>query len=226
VGRSARQTALLLLGSCAALALPGCSGGASSGARPAGLRLEREDLIAVARALNAVEREVQAEVSATKAAWPAVADGLPRRIRSLRPALIRTAARRATALRTPGPLGAQEALSLTGPAAGVAGLFRGFATLSGRGWHLIGGAIEAVERGSPASARFARANVALYIESVYDAHFGLAQVGRRLRSAYEELGGGAAFGSALPRAEVERLAAVYSEAHDRLHPHPGVKLGS
>jgi hypothetical protein len=221
------RRAALLLGGCAALAPLGCaSHNGASGARPAGLRVERGDLIAVVHALNTVEGEVSSEVSATKSAWPAVAHGVPPRVDSPPPELIRTAARRATALRIPTPLRAREALSLTGPASGVAGLFRGFATLSGRGWHMIGGALEAIGRGSPPSVRFARANIALYVESVYDAHFGLAQIGKRVESAYVDLGGPAAFGAALTQADIDQLAGAYSEARDRLHPHPSVKLGS
>ncbi len=66
----------------------------------------------------------------------------------------------------------------------------------------------------------------LYIESVYDGHFGLAQIGKNLLAGYQKLGGPAAFGTALTQAEVARLAAAYSEPAVRLHPHPGVKLGS
>ena len=108
----------------------------------------------------------------------------------------------------------------------LAGLFRAYSGLSTHGWQLIGAAIEQIEHGSPVAARFARANVALYIESVYDAHFGLAQVGKQLVAGYKTLGGASAFGPSLTQAEVDRLAGTYSEASDRLHPHPGVKLGS
>jgi len=220
---TARRT--LLLGGCAALILAGCGSG-SGGARRAGLRVEREDLIAIARALAGVEGEVAREVSATRSAWPAVANGLPAGARRVPRAPIASATRSAAAIRVPAPLGQREVLGLTGPASGVAGLFRGFVTLSGRGWQMIGGALDAIERGSAADADFARANVALYIDSVYDAHFGLAQIGKRLEKAYAELGGPAAFGAALTQAEINRLADAYSEANDRLHPHPGVKLGS
>ena len=73
---------------------------------------------------------------------------------------------------------------------------------------------------------FAHENVALYIESVYDAHFTLAQVGRKLHDGYRELGGPQAFGPALAPAEVSALERAYSEASDRLHPHGGVRLGA
>ena len=76
------------------------------------------------------------------------------------------------------------------------------------------------------SARFARENVALYIESVYDGHFALAQIGKQLLDGYRTLGGQAPFGGTLTQAEVDALASAYSEAADRLHPHVGVRLGS
>ena len=76
------------------------------------------------------------------------------------------------------------------------------------------------------AARFARANVALYIESVYDAHFSLAQIGKHLLAAYKTLGGGGAFGASLTPAEVDALARAYSEGQDRLYPHVGVRFGS
>jgi hypothetical protein len=91
---------------------------------------------------------------------------------------------------------------------------------------MIAASIGQIQSGSPASARFARENIALYIESVYDAHFALAQIGKQLDRAYTMLGGPAAFGPSLPAAEVSALARSYSEAADRLHPHTGVRLGS
>ena len=91
---------------------------------------------------------------------------------------------------------------------------------------MILAAIAADEHGPPSAARFARANVGLYIESVYDGHFTLAQIGKQLLAGYGELGGPSAFGSLLSAAEVDALAQTYSEANDRLHPHVGVRLGS
>lgn len=77
-----------------------------------------------------------------------------------------------------------------------------------------------------AAARFARANVDLYIESVYDGHFELAQIAEKLHKSYENLGGPTAFGESLTPAEVNALAAAYSEASARLRPHVGARLGS
>jgi hypothetical protein len=228
--RPARSIAGLLAPTIAlacVLALAGCGSGSGSGSTTRnGLRLQREDLAAVAHALAGSEAQVAREVTAAKVAWPAVANGLEPRRSPAEPASIRTAARLATSLRVPALLAEPDVRTLTGPASGVAGLFRGFDTLAGRGWQMIDGSLDALEHGRPAAAAFARANVALYIESVYDAHFELAQIGRRLLRSYEELGGAAAFGSMLTQATVDRLAGDFSEARARLHPHNGVKLGS
>jgi hypothetical protein len=203
--------------------MAGC--GSGSQATQTGLRLQREDLIATAQALGQAQGEVTREVAATKSAWPLIANGLPVEIAIEDEAKIATAARLALALKLPGVLDEHRSEALTGAGASLAGIFRSFAQLSGRGWQMIQAAYLA-SRNDTSAASFDRANVALYIESVYDAHFGLAQIGKKLLAGYEKLGGPAVFGSALPRAEVERLARDYSEASCRLHPHTGVKLGS
>ncbi len=208
----------------AAIALAGCGAGRS--ATPQELRLQRADLVAVCRTLSGVEHAVAGEVAATRAAWPFVVNGLPADTGTIGRAAIRTAGERAAALRVPGLFQEREAASLTGPGSSLAGTFRTFSLLAARAWLLIGGAIGEIEHGSPAAARFARANVALYIESVYDAHFSLAQIGKQLLAGYKKLGGTAAFGASLTQAEVDGLAHTYSEATDRLHPHTGVRLGS
>jgi hypothetical protein len=207
-----------------ALAIAGC--GSSRTATPAATRLEREDFAAVSHALGAVARAAAGEVAATRAAWPLIANGLTPATGAGPPAAIRTAAARAGRLRLPALLDEAHVVSLTGPAAHVAGLARTYQGLAARGWQMIVASIGEIEHGSPAAARFAKANVALYIESVYDAHFSLAQVGRQLLAGYTQLGGPTAFGASLSESEVERLAATYSEAADRLHPHVGVRLGS
>ena len=169
---------------------------------------------------------VQREVAATKAAWPPLANGLPPSISASSRASVAAAGAHAAAVPVPIAFTENPQEALTGPAAGIAGLFRTYSGLSSHGWQMIGAAIDQVQHGSPTAARFARANIALYIESVYDAHFSLAQIGKQLTHAYAKLGGPAAFGSSLTQAEVDTLARTYSEAGDRLHPHAGVKLGS
>lgn len=218
-----RSAALLLL-SGAAIAAAGC--GTDSGSRATRPTLEREDLVAVSQALKGARGSVGEEVAATKSAWPLVANGLPSGTSATARAVIGAAAVSAAKIMLPSLLEEGRARSLTGPAAQVAGLFRGYATLSGRAWKLIRAAGLEVEHGTPASARFARENVGLYIESVYDGHFDLAQIGKRLSDGYRELGGQRAFGRALTQAEVDALARVYSAAADRLHPHVGVRFGS
>jgi hypothetical protein len=224
--RAVRAPALLpLLG--AVLIAAGCGGGTTAtSSSPAALRLQREDLIAVSHALRSVEQPIAHEVTATKAAWPLVVNGLhPDNLAATRPP-VTAAADSAARVKPPGPLEKSQAASLTGPASQLAAQFSTFNGLTTHGWQQILAAIDSLERGSAEGARFARENVALYIDGVYDGHFSLAQIGKKLQSSYRMLGGQAAFGTALSQAEVDALANTYSEAADRLHPHVGVRLGS
>jgi hypothetical protein len=201
----------------------GCGGSAPARAREQ--QLQRADLVTVSSALRSVEPSVRGEVAATGAAWPLVANGLPADVSPLRRGPIRNAVVRAANVRLPVLFAERSSRSLTGPAAGVAGSFRAYSGLSARGWRMIEAAI-AAQRGPHGAAAFARANSPLYIESVYDSHYSLAQIGKHLSAGYLKLGGARAFGASLTQAEVDQLAASYSEGNDRLHPHPGVKLGS
>jgi hypothetical protein len=220
VARGATAAALLVL----ALALGGC--GRASPQSPVQLALEREDLVVVSRALQGLQGQSEAETAATRAAWPLIAGGLADRETNLYPASVRAAIESAQRLSLPTILDERNAAALTGPAYGIAGLYREFTGLASRGWQMIGAAIYEIEHGTPHAAHFARLNSALYIDAVYDAHFGLAQIGKQLKAAYAKLGGQAVFGVALTQAEADALAAVYSEAHARLEPHVGVKLGA
>ncbi len=208
----------------AALGAGGC--GVGRKAAPQELTLERADMTAVARALAGQEPSARSEAAAAKAVWPLLADGLPANISPHFSQAVSTASERAAAFKLPALLTEREAKSLTGPASGLSGTFRAFSILSARGWQLIGSAIEQLEHGSPSAARFARANVNLYIESVYDAHFSLAQIGKQLPIDYKRLGGAAAFGSSLTPAEIDALSNAYSEANNRLYPHVRAKFGS
>jgi hypothetical protein len=208
-----------------AIALGGCG----DGDKTPGLaesRLQRADLVAVVRALAGTTGPVRAEVAATKAAWPWVVDGLHAETSMHTRPLVQAANESAASLRLPTLTQEVPSRALTGPGAELAGLFRTYTGLSQRGWELIAAALGQIEHGSPAGARFARENVALYIESVYDGHFDLAQVDKKLHAAYRALGGPSAFGSQLTQAEVDALAGIYSESTDRLHPHVGARLGS
>jgi hypothetical protein len=221
---TARRALLLLLG-LTALAIAGCGGSGATALDQQALRLEREDLVDVARALSASAPAVRAEVAATKAAWPLIANGLPANTTIARPP-IRLATAAAAKLKTPALFAEHAVSAITGPGSQLAGMFRDYILLATRGWQLVGAYIDEIEHGSPAAARFARANVGLYIESVYDAHYNLAQIGKVLLVAYEKLGGASAFGASFTVLEVQALAATYSEPSDRLHPHDGVRFGS
>jgi hypothetical protein len=220
--KAVRTAALLLLVSGVAVA--GCGGGRTSS--PAELRLQREDLVAVSRALQSTERSANREVAATKVAWPLIVNGLPANTTTIPRAPIAAAVGSAARLTAPALFEEVQARAITGPGSPIAGLFRTYSGLATRGWRLVWAAIEQIDHGAPVAARFARENVALYIESIYDAHFSLAQIGKKLRTGYRELGGQAVFGATLTQGEVDALANTYSEAADRLHPHVGVRLGS
>jgi hypothetical protein len=222
---------LLAAGAAAAGAtglLAGCGGSGSGASTPAAERLQREDLVAVAHGLRQAEASTAREMAAARVAWPLVANGLSA-TDTIPPATRRAlsdASLAARAIVLPPLMGETQVRSLTGPAAGISGLYRTFHGLTGRGWTLTAAAGEEIDGGPAAAARFARENVALYIDSVYDGHFDAGLVGKSLLAGYTKLGGARAFGAALTQAEVSALAAAYSPASEQLHPHPGVKLGS
>jgi hypothetical protein len=226
--KALRLAALLLTLSGVAGAaglLAGC-GGSSSASTPAAERLQREDLVATVRGLRQAEGSLKREMAAARIAWPLVANGLPASIPpDVRPALS-TASAAARAIVVPPLMSEAQSRSLTGPAAGIAGLFRTFDGLTERGWTLTGAASDEIESGSPTAVRFARENVALYIDSIYDGHFNAALIGKSLLAGYTSLGGASAFGGALTQAEVNALEGAYSPATERLYPHSGVKLGA
>ena len=224
-GRILAAPSWLLCG-IVALALAGC-GGTSRQSTPAALKLQREDLAAASRALKSVEGPVAAEVAATKSAWPLIANGLPATTSSLSGAgQVKRATEAAARLRLPVLFGEAQARSLTGPASQLAGLFGSYALLSARGWKLLDAELAQIASGPPVSARFARENAPIYIESIYDGHFTLAQIGKKLLAAYDKLGGAGAFGASLTQSQVDALARTYSEDRDRLHPHVAVRIGS
>jgi hypothetical protein len=203
----------------------GCGGHHRNAAE---LRLEREDLVAVCRALQRAERPVSEQLQASKRAWPSVYDGLPHGAAALaaaRPPIGETALK-AARLPEPPPLTETENRYLTGPGSPLAGLYRTYVGLTSTGWVQIAAMQAQIEHGTASAKRFARENVALYIESVYDGQFDLGQIQKRLRRGYQEVGGQAVFGKALTQAEVSALEAAYSEAAARLEPHATVKLGS
>jgi hypothetical protein len=74
--------------------------------------------------------------------------------------------------------------------------------------------------GGASGTNFLRANAGLYIYCVYDGHYDLSLIGKEIVAAYAELGGPAAFGSALTAGRVAALARAYSIPAVRLAPHP------
>jgi hypothetical protein len=216
---------LTALVGCAAVALAGCGGsGTSRQSTPAALKLQREDLVAVSERLAQAEPSVAAEALVTRAAWSPIAGGSIARLDSVSSSP--SAVAKVTQLPIPALFGEVEARSLTGPASQIAGLFRTSVLLSTRGWKMLIVSAQAIASGSPVAARFAHENIALYIESIYDGHFALAQVGKKLLAGYEKLGGASEFGSSLTQPRVDALARVYSESSFRLYPHVRVRLGS
>lgn len=206
-----------------ALALAGCGGATSKQSTPAALKLQREDLVATSKALGESEASIAAEVAATKKLWPSIAGGTTAPLSAL------THSRRAAALTelaVPALFGEAQARSLTGPASQIAGLFRPSALLSTRGWKMLIASAAQIESGSAKASRFARENAPLYIESIYDGHFALAQIGKKLLAGYEKLGGPSSFGASLTQAQVDALARAYSEPSIRLYPHVRARLGS
>ena len=227
--KALRLAALLLTLSGVAGAgavLAGCGGKSSAATNPTAEQLQREDLVAVSRGLRQAEGSVKREMAAARIAWPLVANGLPASIPPATRTAIAKAGAAARAIVAPPLLMKEQARSLTGPAAGIAGLFQPFSGLTERGWTLTGAAADEISGGTPAAARFARENVALYIDSVYDGHFDGSLIGKSLLKGYSQLGGPAAFGGTLSEAEVQALARAYSPEAEQLHPHPGVRLGS
>jgi hypothetical protein len=217
-------TLLLALGGAAVL-LAGCGGSRSVAASPAAERLQREDFVVVSRGLREAEGSVRAEMAAARIAWPLIVNGLPLSNTAATRSAIATASRAAQAILVPAAMSEVSARSLTGPAAGIASIFEPFRGLTERGWTLTAAAADEIAGGTPPSARFARQNVALYIDSIYDGHFDATLIGKSLLAGYKKLGGAAAFATTLHKAEVDALARAYSPAAEQLHPHSGVKLG-
>jgi hypothetical protein len=225
--RALKLLLLAIVTTAAATAIAGCgSTGKQPVSAPTALKLQREDLVAASRALEQSAAPVAGEVAAAKAVWPLIAGPNAQAGAIASAAGASRAVKRATRLPIPALFGEARARSLTGPASQIAGVFRSSVLLSRRGWEMQIASSQQISSGSPAVARFARENVALYTESIYDAHFGLAQIGKKLRAGYEQLGGASAFGPSLTQAQVDSLTLAYSEARIRLYPHVRARLGS
>ncbi len=182
----------------------------------------------VGQELSELRTPVAREVRASRALWPAIYNGLPARIDPD----LRSAVNAASALAgsLPAPRFMQSTATLTGPASGIAGLYEDFDRLAERGWRLTETTVAAIAEGRPAVARFVRANSGLYVDSIYDAHFYLSAIGKRLLEGYEKLAeqgehengtGARAFAARLTPALLAALARFYSKPGVLLEPHPG-----
>jgi hypothetical protein len=224
----------------AAMLAAGCGSSAPSHAQSSReLALERAQFEQVSKQLSSLEGAVKREVAASRVAWPSIADGLPQALGSGLRTAVSTANASAKAL--PEPSFLSNASKLTGPAAGIAGIYENYEQLAQRGWNLTEAAVQTISSAgsagtgptpagttaktagtvaSAAQASFERANSALYIDAIYDAHFDLSLLGKSLAGGYEKLGGAEAFGGTLTQAQVDALADVYSIPTVRLEPHP------
>jgi len=209
-----------------ALSVTACGTGGSKGSATsqAVLALERTDLLLVTHALQDAEVSVQREVTAARQAWPLIAHGVPAEISASLQLKVHSANTAAGEIQAPSSMTQAEGPTtkprrdLTGPAAGIAGLFQSFSVLSEHGWRLIAATMQGIGYGSASTIRFLRANAPLYIASVYDGHFDLASIGKNLRKAYLKLGGSPGFSGSLRAYEVDKLASFYGDGL-KLEPH-------
>ena len=199
-----RFTALMLaVGLTLSLTACGKSPQISSGSvKAADLALRRLDLVFVSHALEHAEASIQLEVNASRQPWSLIAHGFPSKIGDSLRGQVSVASSRASSIRAPGfmvsvpgPIMLQKP-RLTGPAAGVAGLFQSYASLSRHGWKIIGTVLDGLRTGQPQGTHFLRDNADLYLSCVYDGHFDLALIGKSLLYAYNQLGGSKQFGDA------------------------------
>jgi hypothetical protein len=202
----------------AVVVLAGCASGSYVSSRRE-LALQRAQLVQVSDGLRSVEPAVQREVRASRVAWPLIADGLAQTLDERLRGAVSKARASADALLAPSFMA--KASELTGPAAGIAGLYESYDRLAERGWRLTETTIAAIVSDTPAVASFERENSSLYIEAIYDGHFNLSLVGKDLTEAYDRLGGAKAFGATLTPREIDALASTYSITAMRLEPHPG-----
>jgi hypothetical protein len=198
--------------------LAGCGSTASQTASAPELALQRTQFVQLSAGLRSAEGIVAREVSTSRGAWPSIAAGLPQTISPALRASVGKASASATAL--PEPPFLRNVAQLTGPAAGIAGIYESYERLAERGWRLTSASIDAIDTATPAAASFARQNSSLYIDAIYDGHYDLSLVGKSLTGAYSRLGGPAAFGATLPQGAISALAAAYSIPAVRLAPHP------
>jgi hypothetical protein len=226
---TARVAAALVLALAlgAASMLAGCGSGESNISRRE-YALERAQFEQVAGELLEVQAAVHREVARSRVVWSRIYNGLPARIGAQLQDRVKTASEVAGDL--PAPRFMTRRATLTGPASGIAGLYEDYDRLAERGWRLTETGIAGIVSGPLSVQRFVRANSPLYIDAIYDGHFDLSLIGKKLLEGYEKIealsrqgkfAGIGGFGSSLARSEVQALAAAYSIPAVRLEPHPG-----
>ncbi|HEY7934061.1 MAG TPA: hypothetical protein VID48_09565 [Solirubrobacteraceae bacterium] len=223
------RLATLALTASLIIGLAGCGHSAQPNPAlpPTDLARQRADLLLVSHALRQAMPSVAAEVNGARAVWPLIAHGIPLTISGPLRGQVTAASLHTMQIKAPRfmvtPPRANSIGVLTGPGAGIAGLFQAFVNLTQQGWKLTAATIGEIESGPGSNARFLRSNASLYITCIYDGHFDLALVGKSLLDAYEKLGGAMAFGRSLTHTELENLADFYGEQL-RLRPHSAYRL--
>lgn len=171
---------------------------------------------------------VHRAVAGARAVWPRIYDGLPERIGARLQAGIKAASAMAGSLPAPGFMARQD--TLTGPASGIAGLYEDYDRLVERGWRLTETGVAGILSGPLSVQRYVRENSPLYLHAIYDGHFDLSLIGKKLLEGYERIeklstqrkfAGIGGFGGALTQREIDALAGAYSIPAVRLEPHPG-----
>lgn len=227
IARVVAAILVVALAASTAGVLAGCGSGESSISRRE-YALERVQFEQVADELGEVQGAVHREVATSRAVWPLIYNGLPRRMSARLQAGVKAASEVAGDL--PAPRFMAQQATLTGPASGIAGLYEDYDRLVERGWRLTETGVAGIVSGPLSVERFVRANSPLYIDSIYDGHFDLSLIGKKLLDGYkriESLGrqrkfaGIGGLGTSLTQRQVNALAAAYSIPAVRLEPHPG-----
>jgi hypothetical protein len=218
-------TAILTL--AALVLVSGCGSRGSSVSRRE-YALERAQFEQVADELREVQGAVHREVATSRVAWPLIYNGLPERMSARLQRSVKAASDVAGAL--PAPRFMAKQATLTGPASGIAGLYEDYDRLAERGWRLTETGVSGIVSGPVSVQRYVRANSPLYIDAIYDGHFDLSLIGKKLLDGYKKIeglgeqkkfAGIGGFGAALTQREIEALAVAYSIPAVRLEPHPG-----
>jgi hypothetical protein len=220
-------TAILAFALCAPGVLAGCGSSESDISRRE-YALERAQFEQVADELGEVRAAVHREVASSRAVWPRIYNGLPARIGAQLQDGVKAASEVAGDL--PAPRFMAQQSTLTGPASGIASLYEDYDRLAERGWRLTETGIAGIVSGPVSVQRFVRANSPLYIDAIYDGHFDLSLIGKKLLEGYEKIedlsrqgkfAGIGGFGASLTQRDMNALAAAYSIPAVRLEPHPG-----